>query len=467
MTSKGSIEEEGGTHRRTARNTPSGIDVILPINKSNSRRSRTPQPGDSIGDSDDLVSELTLPVALRRVPPQHAHIRKNKPQSSKVRSSTKQRGREKKDHLQDRPEEPEAANASLASSKPGTLTGNEIKLKKYDASNSLSTDRVSALTMPVALHEKFARVFKELEEHDHSEQSIVPPSCRGDKEDKDVRQSLSPPPQASQSRPRPPPRRPPPTPSRVAPPPPPMRPGPMKQSHCFSTADDTGLINEKSAPDHDSSFFTNMADAAAASLHKQQSVMMGSETTLVLKAPRDAGSHGSRKPKDNNNLSDAAMQLSDSAMQLSDAAAQLFAMQNGGGGKSGKSKTGKSLNSTKRRERVKNMPYVDEYDDMGIYTGEVNGRGQPHGSGRIRYDNGVLFEGDWVNGMFDLILLLRYLLTCCLRFFISSSLRRTRWLRISPARWAHVRFHIPEIQEIKGAEHGMGRSLWTGWPLHR
>ena len=48
---------------------------------------------------------------------------------------------------------------------------------------------------------------------------------------------------------------------------------------------------------------------------------------------------------------------------------------------------------------VQNMPYMDEFQDMGMYSGETNEYGQPHGRGRMRYDNGVFFEGRWANGI--------------------------------------------------------------------
>jgi len=41
---------------------------------------------------------------------------------------------------------------------------------------------------------------------------------------------------------------------------------------------------------------------------------------------------------------------------------------------------------------------MDEYGDMGLYTGETNQFGQPCGKGKMKYENGVFFEGTWSNG---------------------------------------------------------------------
>lgn len=44
------------------------------------------------------------------------------------------------------------------------------------------------------------------------------------------------------------------------------------------------------------------------------------------------------------------------------------------------------------------MPYTDDFGDSGLYSGEVNEDSRPHGSGRMKYENGVFFEGKWING---------------------------------------------------------------------
>ena len=44
------------------------------------------------------------------------------------------------------------------------------------------------------------------------------------------------------------------------------------------------------------------------------------------------------------------------------------------------------------------MPYTDAIGDSGMYTGEINEDGLPHGKGKMKYENGVFYTGDWVNG---------------------------------------------------------------------
>ena len=56
-------------------------------------------------------------------------------------------------------------------------------------------------------------------------------------------------------------------------------------------------------------------------------------------------------------------------------------------------------------KRVVNMPYADEYHDMGMYSGETNDYGVPHGRGRMKYDDGETLEGKWVNGAYLAVLL--------------------------------------------------------------
>ena len=47
---------------------------------------------------------------------------------------------------------------------------------------------------------------------------------------------------------------------------------------------------------------------------------------------------------------------------------------------------------------VSNMAYRDTKGGHGIYSGEVDQWGRPHGEGRIDYDSGDFFEGRWING---------------------------------------------------------------------
>lgn len=56
-------------------------------------------------------------------------------------------------------------------------------------------------------------------------------------------------------------------------------------------------------------------------------------------------------------------------------------------------------NIRKLGSRVENLSYTDDSGNVGLYTGELNEHGQPHGKGRMKYDNGVFFEGVWKLGV--------------------------------------------------------------------
>ena len=59
-------------------------------------------------------------------------------------------------------------------------------------------------------------------------------------------------------------------------------------------------------------------------------------------------------------------------------------------------KNGNHLKSTKK---VSKMAYTDPFGDTGLYTGEVDEETQrPHGKGKMKYDNGIFFEGTWYYG---------------------------------------------------------------------
>ncbi|KAL7428452.1 hypothetical protein ACHAXM_001267 [Skeletonema potamos] len=71
-------------------------------------------------------------------------------------------------------------------------------------------------------------------------------------------------------------------------------------------------------------------------------------------------------------------------------------------------KSGKTLpwNATKidrhdenDKTNVRGMEWVDLNGDSGRYTGEVNKDQLPHGKGIMKYDFGLIAEGEWVNGM--------------------------------------------------------------------
>ena len=86
---------------------------------------------------------------------------------------------------------------------------------------------------------------------------------------------------------------------------------------------------------------------------------------------------------------------------LEDAAAQLLSVQSGLNNWA--SSSAASIGTTQRSpdgRLVTNMPYTDEYDDKGLYSGETNDYGVPHGRGRMKYDqDGETLEGKWVNGV--------------------------------------------------------------------
>jgi len=49
--------------------------------------------------------------------------------------------------------------------------------------------------------------------------------------------------------------------------------------------------------------------------------------------------------------------------------------------------------------RVTRLPYNDQYNGNGWYTGQVSMAGIPHGWGMMNYANGHTFEGEWRNGV--------------------------------------------------------------------
>jgi hypothetical protein len=61
----------------------------------------------------------------------------------------------------------------------------------------------------------------------------------------------------------------------------------------------------------------------------------------------------------------------------------------------------KLLNRNHRVSRVENKAHVDQHGDAGVYTGEVNEDGLPHGKGKMKYDNGIYYEGKWSFGRQD------------------------------------------------------------------
>ena len=47
------------------------------------------------------------------------------------------------------------------------------------------------------------------------------------------------------------------------------------------------------------------------------------------------------------------------------------------------------------------MAYTDPYGDAGMYTGEVDDESRPHGKGKMKYNNGIFYEGNWIHGCKD------------------------------------------------------------------
>ncbi len=62
----------------------------------------------------------------------------------------------------------------------------------------------------------------------------------------------------------------------------------------------------------------------------------------------------------------------------------------------------KILDKIQRSNQVTNMPYTDSMGDSGVYTGEIDQESRrPHGKGKMKYENGIFYEGKWVNGAQD------------------------------------------------------------------
>ena len=67
----------------------------------------------------------------------------------------------------------------------------------------------------------------------------------------------------------------------------------------------------------------------------------------------------------------------------------------------GRTSTNVTNNARKMVWKVKHMPYCDQFGDHGIYSGHVNEDGRPDGSGSMKYENGVFYEGTWTDGCQD------------------------------------------------------------------
>jgi len=64
-------------------------------------------------------------------------------------------------------------------------------------------------------------------------------------------------------------------------------------------------------------------------------------------------------------------------------------------------KTKSGMNEQMKSRSVKKMPFTDHLGDFGYYTGCVNDNGRPNGKGIMKYENGVFYEGTWMDGCQD------------------------------------------------------------------
>ncbi|KAL3817207.1 hypothetical protein ACHAXA_001762 [Cyclostephanos tholiformis] len=61
----------------------------------------------------------------------------------------------------------------------------------------------------------------------------------------------------------------------------------------------------------------------------------------------------------------------------------------------------KSINQRIKSRFVRKMAFTDHFGDSGFYSGCVNDKGRPDGKGSMKYDNGVFYEGTWMDGCQD------------------------------------------------------------------
>jgi len=57
-----------------------------------------------------------------------------------------------------------------------------------------------------------------------------------------------------------------------------------------------------------------------------------------------------------------------------------------------------SQSEQNQKKVVKKMNYTDDDGEEGVYTGYVNSNYKPHGSGKMVYNNGKRFSGEWCEG---------------------------------------------------------------------
>jgi hypothetical protein len=44
------------------------------------------------------------------------------------------------------------------------------------------------------------------------------------------------------------------------------------------------------------------------------------------------------------------------------------------------------------------MPWTDLIGESGLYSGQIDENGEPHGMGMMRYDDGSFLDGEWYHG---------------------------------------------------------------------
>ncbi len=55
-------------------------------------------------------------------------------------------------------------------------------------------------------------------------------------------------------------------------------------------------------------------------------------------------------------------------------------------------------NNSSKVQPVSSIGYTDPHVDYGVYTGEVDSESRPHGTGKMKYHNGIVYEGNWIHG---------------------------------------------------------------------
>lgn len=56
------------------------------------------------------------------------------------------------------------------------------------------------------------------------------------------------------------------------------------------------------------------------------------------------------------------------------------------------------LQQRERRRPMTDMPWTDLIGESGLYSGQIDENGEPHGMGMMKYDDGSFLEGEWYHG---------------------------------------------------------------------